>query len=342
MHSPQRKALYRAQQDQANAIVKGLPLQEYNSAVHLAEIAILPDRNDRFIKEVYELADMVMPVTLSAELLARITSAGQHDLNNILTGAEFEKSRGMVEGLFDVDLGEVRWFPLETSLREYVEGTCYPVGDSAHYITTQHADGGVLSTDLLVHEMGHAADFTLSRLENDDNLLVRHISLAETFAYYCQYRYLAEHGSPLLRRGSTGGFIYTYFCIATLRYCSKNDISLEEMDADTALDDEEFSALLKSYKTRGIDGRKFLSGVLKERVKSYGNLEAMIFWEISSRIGIVFSILLLDRPPEVLKSLSRDNSLNTGLKSLVDKYLPDYYDEISNLEVKINKYIDGK
>ncbi|MFJ5398583.1 hypothetical protein [Pectobacterium sp. CHL-2024] len=342
MHSLKREKLYEAQLNQATALRNGSHTQQLDNEIYLAELAIVPDRNEKLIEEISVVAEMVKPLKLSADFITLITSALAYNLGNTLTDAEFETSRRMVEGLFKVDLRDVKWFPLEIKSRDYVEGTCHPVGDSAHFIYTQHDKHGVLSTDLLVHEMGHAADYTLSRLVNDDTLLVRHISLAETLAFYCQYKYLSEYGSQILRRGSIGAFIYTYLCIATMRYCLKNSISLQEMDVDIALDDVEFESLIKSYESRDLDGRDFLSRTLKDRVKSYENIQLMIHFEISPRLGIVLSILLLKKSPDVLKYISIENRINTDLQNIVHKHLPDYYDVISDFETMAINYINGK
>jgi len=56
----------------------------------------------------------------------------------------------------------------------------------------------------------------------------------------------------------------------------------------------------------------------------------------------VLSILLLKKSPDVLKYISIENSINTGLQNIVHKYLPDYYDVISVFETMAISYINGK
>ncbi|WP_431623991.1 hypothetical protein [Enterobacter roggenkampii] len=341
MHSILRKKYYELETQCVIATKNGNSFQEFDEALHRTGEEIVGDVHNKLLNSVTALVDLVSPLYFSSEFLKRLSSTDPSSLGNPISEREFNVARDFVENCLKVNLNKVEWLHIENQIRKSSEGFCISNRDDEHFIFTQDDPFGVTSTDLFVHELGHAADFSISRACNDDSLLIRHISLCETIAYYCQYRYLSESGNPVKRQGSLGTLLFLYLCISTVRYCLNNDVSLNDFDPEVDIDGSDFYEIIDSYNKRGMNGREYISGILNESVKRYGELTYLIFREIAPKFGLILAILFLDSEPEHMIELINTNTINTDLDTFVHAFIPDYFNKINSFESYALKYIDN-
>lgn len=341
MHSKLRKKLYDLETQCVIATKNGNSAQEFEEALGRTGEEIVGDVQNKLLHSVRALVDLVSPVYFSSEFLKRLSTTDQSSLGNPISESEFNVARDFVENCLRVNLSKVEWLHIENQIRKNSEGFCISNRDDEHFIFTQDDPFGVTSTDLFVHELGHAADHSISRACNDDSLLVRHVTFCETIAYYCQYRYLSESGNPVKRQGSLGALLFLYLCITTVRYCLNNNVSLNDFDPEVDIDDSEFYEIIDSYNKRDMNGREYISDILNKSVKPYGELTYLIFTEIAPKFGLILAILFLDSEPERMIELINTNTINTDLDSIVHKFIPDYFNKINSFESFALKYIDN-
>ena len=140
-------------------------------------------------KKYYELETQCVIATKNGnsfqefEFLKRLSSTDPSSLGNPISEREFNVARDFVENCLKVNLNKVEWLHIENQIRKSSEGFCISNRDDEHFIFTQDDPFGVTSTDLFVHELGHAADFSISRACNDDSLLkpLRTIANIDTY-----------------------------------------------------------------------------------------------------------------------------------------------------------------
>ena len=341
MHSNLRKKLYDLENQCVNATKNGSPTQKIEEALGRIGEEIVGDVQNKLMHSVSALIGLVTPIYFSSEFLKCLSSTDGSSLGNPISEREFDVARDFVESHLKVNLSKVQWLHLENQFRKNSEGFCISHRDEEHFIFTQNDPLGVKSTDLLVHELGHAADHSVSRAHNDDTLLVRHITLCEAIAYECQYRYLSEFGTPVKRQGSLGALLFLYLCIVTVRYCLKHSLPLNDFNPEVAIDDSEFNEIVDSYNKCGINGREFISVTLIESVKPHGQLANLVFNEIAPKFGLILGILLLDSDPDRIIELINENTINNNIDAIIHKLSPDYLNKINSFEHLALKYINN-
>lgn len=102
--------------------------------------------------------------------------------------------RAYVEGLLDVDLSKVDIVRVGGNFK-HAEGKALPCGAVDHIVLLPPKGEDYMSPDLLVHELGHTAEFTLRRAGEDIEMLRSHRLFSEAIAHFCQYRYMLEFGT---------------------------------------------------------------------------------------------------------------------------------------------------
>lgn len=118
-------------------------------------------------------------------------------------------------------------------------------------------------------------------------------------------------------------------------------MSFNDFDPDVDIDDSEFDGIIDSYNKRGMNGREYIYGILNESVKPYGELTSLIINEIAPKFGIILAVLLLGSEPEHMIELINTSTINTDIDSIVQKFIPDYFDKINNFDNLALKYINN-
>lgn len=292
------------------------------------------DSQSKAMETVELLQDLINPIDFSSNFLSDLAN-NTYDLSNDVTEIEIAQARDYVEKLLDVDLSQVKVLRLHQNVRNNSEGFCIACGNNDHHIFYQNDASGVISTDLIVHELGHAADFSISRNECNDSLVNKHISLSEAVAYYCQFSYLLEHGNKEQRVGSFGAFFFTYLAIVTCRICIKSGVPLSDIDENDVANDDECITILNSY---NFDSKQFIVDKVREIKQMFSNIESLIYHEVAPRFGLILGVFLLNKPQEFINKIIKSNSIDQSLESFVAEIIPNYHDSINDLENKFEQY----
>ncbi|CBG88294.1 hypothetical protein [Citrobacter rodentium] len=341
MHSQERIELYNAEKILITSLCKGQSDLKLKTEYFRALKNTNEEVNLKLGNSVNQFIKVIENVNLPYKLLKLWQQLDVSALNNNITETEFQFSRKYVEELLDIKLDKIQWHHLDNSLVEHSEGSCWACGDENHHIFTYHDSNGVISTDLLIHEVGHAADYSISRSLNDDNLLLGHATFREAIAYYCQFKYLSEYGSPSLRIGSCGAFVFTYLAILILHYCLEHNIELAELDSNEIIKSASLKELINSYDifdSTGNYGRSFVANKIEEIKTRFSDLGNLVFHEIQPKFGIVIGLLLLDKDKEFIKTLISKNTIDNSIREIIESFFPDYDVEVDQLQMKMLDY----
>lgn len=333
MHSEERKRLYREERNYLNHLKNGVVDTAALNSTMSAATEICQDFRDKAMHSVNRLLNLTTKINFTSDFLKLLQGIQTSSLTNTISENEFLVAKKFVEELLNINLNNIEWKYLSKPLREQAEGFCISCEDDKHFIFIQDDQFGIISTDLLVHEIGHAADFTISRSLQNDALLVRHQSLAECIAFYCQYKFLKHFGDRNKRIGAFGGFLLTYLAITILKYCIELNISLSDLDPEIAIQDEKFNNIIYSY---DFDAKDFIKAKIQELQTIHSDLASMIFNEISPRFGAVLAIYLLDKDDEFIKSLIATNSIENDLSEIVERIIPNYDINITQLQERLS------
>jgi len=301
-----------------------------------------PKWNEWLQREIPSVFEIYGSINLSSETLLRLINVDAGNLSDI-TATSFSEAISYVGAVTKLDLSNVQEVRLDAYECDYVEGECVACNASSHHIYYSLESSQVSSVDLLIHELGHAADFTFARHQSDeDKALYRHQSLAEAVAYYCQYIYLIDHGNTIKRTGALGAFTYTYLAYLICRYCLEKHIPLNKLKPVETVKDELFSSFISAYSvTHGFESANiFITEKIREiqmRFPSVGNL---IFEELSPRLGIPLGLALLAIEDLDLARISSMNSLDVELKQLLEKIDHRLTNKLSDMNTLITNFID--
>lgn len=336
-----RNTLYKFEALLVKSLIDNLDSTDIKKSTHESLIAF----DENFIEHLYssieQFPSLIENIYLPLDVLNLFSNIDTDSLNNTINMHEFNKAKRYVEVLLNINLDKIQWHHLKYSVSEYSEGSCWPCNDEDHYIFTYYNEDGTLSTDLLVHEIGHAADFKISRTKNDDTLLLGHITLREAIAFYCQYKYLSDFGTPTMRVGSFGSFLFTYLNILVLNYCLKNEIQLQDLVPEDIINDSSMNELVSSYNISdpsGEYGRNFIIEKIYSIKSRFASLGDVVYGEIQPRFGAILGIYLLDKNSDFIKDIILSNSLCRDISSIIEIIIPNYNEEISNLPERLLKY----
>lgn len=160
------------------------------------------------------IPDQIQRAHLSSALIRKIALTDAAELEDRVSDADFEGIKAFVGELFDVDLGKTtlvrvsnRFLRHWNTSAEEAEAKAVSCDVDRHLVLLPD---GFQSFDLVAHELGHAAEFTLRRQVGTDWGLVNRGIVSETTAYYAQFHHLLAHGSPNRRAGALGAFLFPF------------------------------------------------------------------------------------------------------------------------------------
>ena len=287
------------------------------------------DTNNYYMRYIHE-------INLSSRFLRKyLSEINVADLHNIVTENEISEAVSYVEQLLDVDLSHISVRKLDKQVRANAEGFCTTCNNDEHFVFYQPDENGVISTDLIVHELGHAAESSISRSQNDDALLIPHAAISEAIAYYCQFKYLLEHGTRMQRAGSIGAFLFTYLAIVICRTCIKNETSLSNIDVHEIINSDECRQIIDSY---NYDATEFIENKINTLKGIHLDLMSLTHNEISPRLGIVLAIFLLEKPLDFVKEIIKKNTIQNDIDVFFKDIIPEHDLSIKNLEIHFENY----
>lgn len=320
MTSEKREILYKLEKQYVDLLINDRDTSSVEGDLNTELSKICFDFREKAVKSIDVLIKLSREVYFESSFLKSATLVEPSSLTDPVTEQDFFQAKEFVSDLLRVDLEHVGFLFLSKPARgnPNAEGFCVACCDEKHHVFIQNHEFGVVSKDLLVHELGHAADFTISRSIDNDNLLVKHSSISEAVAYYCQYKYLLEFSEKHRRIGSFGAFLLTYLSICILRYCIENDTRLSEIIPEIAVNDEQFSNIVNSY---GHGGRDFVVGKIHMLKQQHKELGSLVYNEISPRFGMVLALKLLDKTVEEIVEIIQINSIDNDLEQIIEKIL---------------------
>jgi hypothetical protein len=175
-----RKAAYRAER-KVKAQSLEIQIQNYNDNNKYCQYKF--PKVDRLINETF----------ISAELITRTTKPTEEEaFEEIEDKIDFCKN--YIETLLDVDLSEIRVLRVN-GLNNLAEGRALSCAENEHAVLLPPKGKGFVCVDLLIHELGHTAEFMLRRPIQDNDYFTNFGILSEAIAHFVQFRYLREHGN---------------------------------------------------------------------------------------------------------------------------------------------------
>lgn len=337
MISENREALYKLEREYVELLINGCSTSPVLGDLSDITSKICGSFQEKALNSIHVLIKLSSEIYFDSSFLKTATLGEPSSLTDFVTEQDFFQAREFVSELLRVDLGNVGFSFLSIPARDNSEGFCVSCQDDKHHVFIQNSESGVVSKDLLVHELGHAADFTISRSINNDNLLVKHSSISEAVAYYCQYKYLLEFSEKHRRVGAFGAFLLTYLSICMLRYCLKNNTPLNEIDPEIAINDEQFSSIVNSYEN---GGRGFVVDKINMLKQQHKELSSLVYNEISPRFGMVLALNLLDKTVEDVVKIIQSNSIDNDLSQIVEKILPSKNSGFGNVQSHFEDFFD--
>lgn len=212
------------------------------------------------------------------------------------------------------------------------EAYCVACGERDHLVVFPEKGELFESADLLIHELGHAAEHTLRRQEEDDRLLVSHRFLSETVAHYVQYKYLIEHGSESERICAVGSVTFEYLTLKAINAAILN--SKRILIAEELVDSPELSVFVNVY------GRQKVLDILS--TLNGKDIGSVYYYSVEPRCGAILAMRLLNNQDIVRKiAVSAPdkpvsiilNELGLDADSLLD---------FSTSDVSIRSFIEGR
>lgn len=300
-----------------------------------------PDWNEWSQREIRSIFEIYNSINLSNRTLRNLINLDVSGLSDISTSS-FGEATSYVGAITNLDLSNIQEVQLERHECAYTEGECVSCNVNNHHIYYSLDSNQVSSVDLLCHEVGHAADFTNARQGSaDDKVLLRHQSLAEAVAFYCQFRYLQDYGTAKKRTGSLGSFTYTYLTYLICCYCFDKGISLDKVDPVKIIEHELFSPFVAGYTpVLGLESAKdFLAEKVHETQVRFQGLGNIILEELNPRLGIPLGLALLGIEDLDLSQVSTMNILSIELKQVVQAIDPRLMEKLSDMDTLVANFI---
>lgn len=342
--SKYRERLYSLERQYVEGILKEGMLSE---TIHRDISNVLMETCDDFAEKaveiVYYFFDLIHDVNFSSDFLREpVNDIDLNNLSNKIYTKEIIQAKNYVERLLDVDLSGVSIIKLNRQIKAHAEGFCLPCGKDEHYIFYQDDEYGVISTDLIIHELGHAAEFTISRNESSDNIFNRHSCISEAIAYYCQFRYLLDFGSREQRMGSFGAFLDAYLKIIICRVCIKHDTPLSDIDVQLVVNSDECYSIIDSYNQNSLYTKKFIADRVGTIKNIHPNLMSLVYHDIEPKFGAALAILLLNKPQSFIRQIIENNTFDKKLKSFVEGIISECHSSITDLETHFKQYFGSR
>ncbi|MBP1203960.1 hypothetical protein JOD97_001974 [Duganella sp. 1411] len=124
--------------------------------------------------------------------------------------------RSYVERLLNVDLSKVEILRAAGNFK-HAEGRAVTCRATDHLVILPPRGEEYVSPDLLIHELGHTAEYTLRRASNDIEMLRSHLLFSEAIAHFCQYKYMVEFGTRTERLHALASVTKNHMLLRALR-----------------------------------------------------------------------------------------------------------------------------
>lgn len=217
-----------------------------------------------------------------------------------------KNNKKYVEYQLDIDLSNVDVFFLDDSFRT-AEGWAMPCKVDEHYVVLPiDLENNFLSEDLIIHELGHTAEFCIRRKNMNENRITTHKILSETIAHYSQFKYLST--KSLDKRISVlGSILQVAPLLEIVRYCLEN--KTQEWESEVVVQSTNFETLRKFY---SIEKLLYLVEPYKEK-----SISEIYYLAVEPRLGAILALSLLDNK-DAIKALCLAET-NKSVKTILDE-----------------------
>lgn len=277
-----------------------MELAEYYEVEGLRRQAIIsgnPDLADQYSYELYQktcdLPQLVFPNSFAMPnvLQTHITQSLINDIARIHsdeTHQEVDQAedfyRAYVERLLDVDLSKVEILRAAGNFK-HAEGRAVTCGRTDHLVILPPNGEEYVSPDLLIHELGHTAEYTLRRASNDIEMLRSHQLFSEAIAHYCQYKYMLEFGTHVERLHALASVTKNHMLLRALRAHHEMRDQPADFQVSRIIDHEYLDVYRAAYTKDRIEW-------LLEDYEGRSFIE-LYFLEAEPRMGAVLALRLI-------------------------------------------------
>ncbi|RBW65774.1 hypothetical protein DS893_07690 [Vibrionales bacterium C3R12] len=284
--------------------------------------------------------DFLFNIKMSSDDIRKIIQLREKE-SEITTSTidfEFNKARDYVEKLSGIDLSKTNYCNLNYTT-DTISGA-FAVNNNVdeHYIFFQEYEYSPLIRSLIVHELGHAVDFTISRKENGP-LVYKNKVVMEAIASYFEYRYLLDFGTQGQRATRMSVFIDTYTVTQMVKYCFINNIPWLDLEPILVARDP----LL--HDIHSIFGEKYLRDSIIFFHKEHRDLYSVFDQLVCHNFGLILGLYLLDLDYNVVVELSKNNTIQEEMDKFIIDIIPqirtDYSEVFSGFGKKLLSYIVG-
>ena len=228
---------------------------------------------------------------ISKEVIASTTRLSEADgFNEIDTSIDYCKS--FVGNLMGADLADVRIFRVNI-LSDLAEGRAISCAEKEHAVLLPPKGKGFVSVDLLLHELGHTAEFTLRRQILDNDCFTNFGILSEAIAHFCQFRYLRESGTGIEKLSAIASVLPGYVAMKVVEAAQADLRSGGNIVPELVFDRPEVSEVKSAMGPGNFWG--FL--------QYYRNLPAKKVYDhkVVERMGAILALHMLDEPETIRK-----------------------------------------
>jgi hypothetical protein len=238
-----------------------------------------------------EALSYVFRTSISKEIIAVVFGSGTH-MFPALTKEKIPACVAYVENLLETDLNPVE-IVFTTGDFNHAEGRAQPCADTEHYVILPSPEHDFTSEDLLVHELGHAAEYMRRRPTEEYGFYSPHKLFTEAIAHFIQFHYLTDHGTKEQRLAVFGSVLRDYMIMKALEATYELTENTAPLDARQAITHEVMADLVSVYgKARTLEillpfnGQPFWA--------LYYNL-------VEPRMGFVLALKLFNNKEAILK-----------------------------------------
>jgi hypothetical protein len=114
----------------------------------------------------------VWQAEISVDVITAVFKTNEQEMVEEIDGRENEY-KSYVEKLLDVDLSKVKISRTKNDCK-HAEGSALPCGATDHMVLLPPIGADFVSPDLLIHELGHTAEFTLRRASDEIEMVRSH------------------------------------------------------------------------------------------------------------------------------------------------------------------------
>ncbi|MGV2896670.1 hypothetical protein ACNPPY_12820 [Achromobacter sp. AGC78] len=228
---------------------------------------------------------------LGSEMIRKLSDVDYKGIQSAIGDEDFGHVKDFVSELYDVELANTELARVsEQFYRQYqadpgAEASAYPCGLDGHLIVVPTT--GFQSLDLLAHELGHTAEFSLRRRLDQDWALANRPVVSETIAYYSQFHYLRTSGSKEQRAGALNAFMPAYFSAQFLFAMLARKRPPHEL-----IQDQRFTCFFDSDRTTRQE-------IIHHLEPLYAQTLPEIYMNVDKLFSIPIALKLLDRPEEM-------------------------------------------